>query len=106
MYHIASYFDVPADRREDFVAAAIEDGRDSVANEPGTLRFELIQDEKTPTRFYLDEAYADREAFEVHATGPHYAKFFSLIEGYLQSKCELIKGMTIAAPSASSDGQQ
>ena len=38
MYHIVAIFDVPAKRRREFIAAAQEDGRDSLANEPGTRR--------------------------------------------------------------------
>lgn len=95
MYHIAVYFDVPANRRDEFIAAALEDGRNSAAEEPGTRRFELIEDEERPNRFYLNEAYDDAAAFDVHATGPHFAKFFSLIEDYAHGPTWLIKGTHI-----------
>jgi len=47
MYPIVSCFDVPADRRQDFIAAALADGLGSIASEPGTVRFEVIQDERS-----------------------------------------------------------
>jgi (4S)-4-hydroxy-5-phosphonooxypentane-2,3-dione isomerase len=75
MYQLSSYFDVPSERIQDFIDAALEDGRDSLANERGTKRFELIQDEDKPNRFYLDEAYDDRAAFEEHTNGPFYKRF-------------------------------
>ena len=45
MYQVVATFDVPHDLRQEFIAAAVEDGRDSRANECGTTRLELIEDE-------------------------------------------------------------
>jgi Antibiotic biosynthesis monooxygenase len=50
MYHIAAYFDVSPEHRQEFIDAALQDGRDSVAKEPGTNRFELIEDANSPNR--------------------------------------------------------
>lgn len=99
MYHIAVYFDVPADRREEFIAAAHEDGRNSAKDEPGTLRFELIEDTENPNRFYLNEAYEDEKAFDVHAKGPHFARFFEIIESFADGPTWLIKGNRVADTS-------
>ena len=35
-----------------------------LANEPGSHRFEVIADEENPDVFYLNEVYADADAFE------------------------------------------
>ncbi|WP_214322949.1 putative quinol monooxygenase [Nonomuraea sediminis] len=95
MYHIAVSFDVPADRRAEFVAAALEDGRNSATDEPGTRRFELIADADNPNRFYLNEAYDDEAAFDVHAKGPHFARFFEIIQDFAEGPVWLIKGTRI-----------
>lgn len=95
MYHIAVYFDVPAHRRDEFIAAALEDGRNSAADEPGTRRFELIQDAEQQNRFYLNEAYDDAAAFDAHAEGEHFERFFALIEDFAQGPTWLIKGTRI-----------
>jgi autoinducer 2-degrading protein len=79
MYHIAACFDVHADRRQEFIDAALKDGRDSLAQEPGTKRFELIVDKENPNRFYLNEAYDDEAAFGAHVRGPHFKTFFDSI---------------------------
>ena len=100
MYHIAVYFDVPQARRDEFIAAALEDGRNSAADEPGTRRFELIEDEQRPNRFYLNEAYDDATAFDVHAKGPHFERFFSLIEEFAQGPTWLIRGTRIEDDAA------
>jgi (4S)-4-hydroxy-5-phosphonooxypentane-2,3-dione isomerase len=99
MYHIAVHFDVPAERREEFVAAALEDGRNSAADEPGTRRFELIESSERPNRFYLNEAYDDEAAFDLHAEGPHFARFFDLIQDFADGPTWLIKGHRIDDPA-------
>jgi autoinducer 2-degrading protein len=95
VYNIAVYFDVPPEHRDEFIAAALEDGRNSAADEPGTRRFELIVDEQNPNRFYLNEAYDDAAAFDVHAEGPHFARFFELIKPYAEGPTWLIRGTRI-----------
>jgi autoinducer 2-degrading protein len=95
VYHIAVSFEVPAGRHEEFVAAALEDGRESAANEPGTLRFELIKDPENPNRFYLNEAYEDEAAFDAHAEGPYFRKFFDVVGDFVEGPTWLIKGTRI-----------
>lgn len=97
MYHIAVYFDVQPEHRQDFISAAIKDGADSGANEPGTLRFELIQDESDPNRFYLNEGYQSEAAFDEHANGPYFKEFFAQITPYVQGPTWLIKGNRVEA---------
>jgi autoinducer 2-degrading protein len=92
MYNIAVSFKVPSEHREDFINAALEDGRDSGANEPGTLRFELIADESDPNTFYLNEAYEDLDAFNAHADGEYFKEFFAAIGAYAEGPTWLIKG--------------
>lgn len=95
MYHIAVSFDVPSERRQEFIDAALQDGRDSGANEPGTRRFELIADESDPNRLYLNEAYDDEAAFDVHANGPYFKKFFEIIGEFAEGPTWLIKGTRV-----------
>jgi autoinducer 2-degrading protein len=91
MYNIAVSFNIPPEHREDFIEAALKDGRDSTS-EPGTLRFELIVDETDPNRFYLNEAYADLDAFNAHADGEYFKEFFAAIGEYADGPTWLIKG--------------
>ncbi|MFJ9517617.1 putative quinol monooxygenase [Kitasatospora sp. NPDC101801] len=99
MYHIAVSFDIPADKRQEFIDAALEDGRLSDRDEPGTQRFELITDAENPNRFYLNEAYDDEAAFDVHCQGEHFAKFFSIIEKFAEGPTWLIKGTRVEDPA-------
>jgi autoinducer 2-degrading protein len=82
MYALIVQFDVDPDFPDQFILAALRDGRDSMAAEPGTLRFELIADAQHPNRFYLSESYADQEAFEIHEQGEPFKEFIEAIQGH------------------------
>ncbi|WP_078353363.1 putative quinol monooxygenase [Mycobacteroides chelonae] len=83
-YHVFVQFDVPPDRRQDFIEHANFDARESLANEIGTLGFAVLQDEDNPNRFYLDEIYKDKAAFEHHLGQPPIRKFLELVDSYAQ----------------------
>ncbi len=99
MYHIAVAWDVAPEHRDDFIAASLLDGRESGANEPGTLRFELIADPENVNRFYLNEAYADKAAFEAHGAGQYFKDYFAEVGPYATITW-LFKGTTIVDPQA------
>jgi autoinducer 2-degrading protein len=101
MYQIASYFDVAPERHQDFIDAVLEDRRDSLASEPGTRRFELIKDSVNPDRFYLDEAYDDEAAFEVHKRGPYFERFFDVIGGFATGPASIFRGSRVEGPARS-----
>jgi len=106
VYHVAVYFDVKPGKAEEFVAASHEDGRDSDANEPGTLRFELIADENNPNRYYLNEGYESLEAFNTHAAGPYFQKFFETIVPLVEGgePTWLIRGNRVPDPQGAGNG--
>ena len=39
---------------------------------PGNLRFDVLQDPRVKTRFFIYEAYKDEEAVLAHKKTPHY----------------------------------
>jgi len=95
MYQIAVSFDIPAEHREEFIAAALEDSRNSLRDEPGTLRFELVADADNPNRFHLSEAYTDEDAFNAHGEGEHYAKFIHTVRLFADAPTWHFKGTRI-----------
>lgn len=48
--------------------------------EPGNLRFDVLQDPEVPTRFYIYEAYANEQAVSFHKTTPHYLACVAALE--------------------------
>ena len=102
MYHVASRFLVPIDRRKDFIAAALEVRRNSLSYDTGTLRFDLIEDETeqdTQHRFYLSEAFQDHSAFHAHSQGPHFRRFFDSIRAFVPPHEEMVRGTQVEEPT-------
>lgn len=75
MFALIVPLNVKPEMREKFLAAAQEDSICSVRDEPGCLRFDVLQDNSDPNRFYFYEVYQDEKAVEAHRTMPHYARW-------------------------------
>jgi autoinducer 2-degrading protein len=63
---------VKPDDLDAFLPATLANARASV-EEPGVLRFDVIQDEADPTHVVLVEVYRDAEAAAAHKETAHYA---------------------------------
>ncbi|MFC9843817.1 putative quinol monooxygenase [Streptomyces sp. NPDC060223] len=100
MYQFLVSFTVQPEHRDDFVRAAQKTARDSLANEPGSQRFEVLADEENPDVFYLNEVYTDVDAFTAHAGGPHFAAFFAEASEYAQGPTWLMKGNLVGDKAA------
>lgn len=59
---------------DDFIAASAHNHRNSI-EEPGNLRFDVLQDPNEPTHFILYEAYADEASAKAHKATPHYLQW-------------------------------
>lgn len=75
MYILMVRLQVKPDRVGDFIEASKGDGIGSVRDEPGCMRFDIIQDDNDPTLFAFCEVYNDEAAFQHHTTTPHFAKW-------------------------------
>src|SRR5215470_17883022 len=100
MYQFLVSFAVEPEHRDDFVRAAQRTARDSLANEPGSRRFEVIADEENPDVFYLNEVYADVDAFNAHAQGPYFGAFFAEAGPYATGPTWLMKGNLVGDKAA------
>ena len=69
---------VKPEMREKFLAAALDDSTCSVRDEPGCLRFDVLQDSSDPNKFFFYEVYRDESAIEAHRATPHYARWRAL----------------------------
>ncbi len=59
--------------REKFLKAIELDALGSEHDEPGCLRFNVLQDQKDANVYYFYEIYKDEAALEAHRAAPHYA---------------------------------
>ncbi|HKM95239.1 MAG TPA: (4S)-4-hydroxy-5-phosphonooxypentane-2,3-dione isomerase [Buttiauxella sp.] len=51
--------------------------------EPGNLRFDVLQDPVIPTRFFIYEAYQNDEAVLAHKQTPHYLACVEKLDGMM-----------------------
>ncbi|HET8626350.1 MAG TPA: putative quinol monooxygenase [Thermomicrobiales bacterium] len=80
MFALIVSLQVRPERREDFLKAAEEDGRGSREDEPGCLRFDVLEDEADPNHFFYYEVYRDEAAFKAHGEAPHYQVWRAAVE--------------------------
>jgi autoinducer 2-degrading protein len=65
---------VQSEHREAFLAATLENARQTI-QEPGNLRFDVLQQADDPNRFVLYEVYCDEAGVRAHKETAHYAKW-------------------------------
>ena len=75
MYIIVAPIQIKEGRKDEFIEPLLDDARGSVNDEPGCLRFDVVQDAADANRVWLYEAYKDEAAFHAHTLAPHYIKF-------------------------------
>ena len=56
--------------RDAFLEALLGDARGAVYDEPGCLRFDVLQDANDPHTVYLYEVYRDEAALAAHRQAP------------------------------------
>ena len=61
--------------KEQFVAGIKENASHAQNEEPGCLRFNVIQDSNDINRIWVCEVYKYEDAFKAHQQSPHYLKF-------------------------------
>ena len=91
-FHVLVQFDVPPNKRDEFLAAANANAA-SVDAEPGTLRFEVISDQFNRSRFYFDEVYESEAAFNTHCQGDYLQRFIVTIAEYAFGPVILLRGI-------------
>ena len=70
---------VKPEHRDAFIQASIANHHGS-RQEPGNLRWDLLQNEEDPNRFTLYEVYRDKAALEEHQKQPHYLAWKKSVE--------------------------
>ncbi len=76
MFALFVTINIKPGHKDAFMEATMGDAEGSNKNEPGCLRFDVLQDNSNPNRVYLYEVYQDRAAWEVaHRESPHYKKW-------------------------------
>jgi (4S)-4-hydroxy-5-phosphonooxypentane-2,3-dione isomerase len=79
MYIVHVHIHVKSDQVDSFKKASIENARNSL-QEPGIVRFDVIQQSDDPTRFILVEVYRTPEDPAKHKETTHYNKWREIAE--------------------------
>lgn len=72
----------------DFLEIARYDAEHSEQDEPGCLRFDVIQDRDESNRFYFYEVYRDQAALEAHRETPHFKQYVEKSQPWLAAPPE------------------
>ncbi len=59
----------------EFEAVLLHNARESLAKDPGCLRFDVSQHRDDPTRWILHEVYSNAEAHAAHRQSPHFLAY-------------------------------
>lgn len=75
---------VKKDSLPDFIEVSLENHLSSI-QEPGNLRFDILQNAEDPTRFTFYEAYETKEQAAAHKDTPHYLKWRDTVADWMAS---------------------
>lgn len=90
MYAIFVTVKIKPEQRDRFLEVIEDDSICSVRDEPGCLRFEVLQDRSDPDTYYFFEAYKDEAAFQAHAETPHFLRWRAAADEVLREPPERV----------------
>ena len=71
---------------QEFESAVLQNARESVAKDPGCLRFDVSQAREDPAQWILHEVYTDQEAHTAHRRSPHFLAYAAVAERAIVDK--------------------
>ena len=84
----------------EFLEVVRHDAEHSEKDEPGCLRFDVIQDKDDPNRFYFYEVYQDEAALETHRQTAHFKLYFEKSRSLLTAPPERRIGKNVVPADA------
>lgn len=83
-----------------FVEAAVTNATRSAEDEPGCLRFDVIQDQDDPSCFRFYEVYRDEAALAAHRQTPHFKRYIDTVPPWLAAPAERRLGRNLVPADA------
>jgi len=80
---------------EDFKKATRKNHRNTL-QEPGNIRFDVLQSKEDPSRFTLYEVYESEDAVNAHKETPHYLEWRDTVADWMAKSREGLKHKVIA----------
>jgi autoinducer 2-degrading protein len=94
MYVVCIHVRVKPEHREEFIRASLENARHTI-QEPGNLRFDVIQQIDDADRFLLYEVYRDEAGMEAHKTTAHYAAWRDAVGPWMAEPRQGVKHQSL-----------
>lgn len=70
---------IKAEMRDRYLEVIRDDAMHSERDEPGCLRFDVLQDTEDPNKFFYYEVYRDEAALQAHRETPHFKRYFEQV---------------------------
>ena len=83
MYVICVTVKVKPDFVQQFIDASLLNQRGTRTTEPGNVRWDVLQAEDDPTRFFLYEAYHTKDDFTKHQQTQHYLSWKTAVQDWM-----------------------
>jgi len=71
---------------DEFERALLHNARESVAHDPGCVRFDVSQHADDPRRWIMHEVYTDVAAHAAHRQSPHFLAYNDVAERAVTDK--------------------
>lgn len=97
MFIVHVFVHVKPDSVTPFIEATKDNARHSL-EEPGVLRFDVVQQLDDPTRFILVEAYVDEAAAAAHKETVHYLRWRDAVADMMAEPRSSLKFREIYPP--------
>lgn len=94
MQVVCVHVHVKPEHRQEFIEATLENARSTV-EEPGNLRFDVIQETDDPNRFVLYEAYRDEAGMIAHKETAHYARWRDAVAPWMAAPRRGVKHVSL-----------
>ena len=82
MLVVCVHVHVKPEHRAGFVEASLENARNTI-DEPGNLRFDVLQQIDDSNRFVLYEVYRDEAGMKAHKETAHYARWAEAVAPWM-----------------------
>lgn len=94
MYVVCVTIKVKPEHVQDFIPTILDNAR-GTRQEPGNLRFDVLQSEDDPARFFLYEVYYTKEDFSAHQQTAHYHAWREAIESWMAEPRQGVRYQTL-----------
>lgn len=99
MHVVCVHVHVKPEHRQEFIDATLENARGTV-EEPGNLRFDVIQQMDDANRFVLYEVYRDEAGMKAHKETPHYAQWRDAVAPWMAEPRQGVKHLSLFPETA------